>query len=124
LRHRLEGLVLGAHGDEGGELRAAPVFRNLLRDVERVRRIADSAALSLGAARSSMRVPETRSEAFAVLGLNPDVADGTLKKVADGLRMSWHPDLARDEADRAEREARMKSINIALELIHGKRVAA
>jgi hypothetical protein len=40
------------------------------------------------------------------------------------LRMNWHPDHARDDEDRAAREARIKAINIALDLINGKRVAA
>jgi hypothetical protein len=124
MQHRLDTLVTTASESPDAASRASPSFRNLLRDVERVRRIADSAALSMGGTRSPTRVPQTKSEAFAALGLNPDVAEGTLKKVADGLRMSWHPDLARDETDRAEREARIKAINIALDLITGKRVAA
>jgi hypothetical protein len=124
LRQRLETLTAAAAESEEHAARAAPSFRNLLRDVERVRRIADSAAMSLGGTRNPTRVPQTKSEAYAALGLNPDVAEPTLKKVADGLRMSWHPDLARDDADRNEREDRIKAINIALDLINEKRVVA
>ena len=31
--------------------------------------------------------------------------------------MSWHPDLAHDDHDRANREERTKQINVAVELI-------
>lgn len=123
LRQRLAGLAAAASEGEEAAERASPGFRNLMRDIERVRRIADSAALSLGA-RGPARVPKTRAEAFDLLGLNPEAPEGTLKKVADGLRMSWHPDHARDAADRAEREARVKAINVAIELIKGERVVA
>ncbi|MEQ1697474.1 MAG: hypothetical protein ABL901_16700 [Hyphomicrobiaceae bacterium] len=123
LRQRLSALQLTAAESEEAANRASPGFRNLMRDVERVRRIADSAALSIGHGRSPARIPATKAEAFDLLGLNPDVAEGTLKKVADGLRMNWHPDHARDDADRAAREARIKAINIAIDLINGKRAA-
>lgn len=124
MRQRLDTLTTAAAESNEHAARAAPSFRNLLRDVERVRRISDSAAMSLGGTRNPTRVPQTKSEAYAALGLNPDVAEPTLKKVADGLRMSWHPDLARDDADRYEREDRIKAINIALDLIHERRIVA
>lgn len=123
LRQRLSGLQASASESDEAAQRAAPGFRNLIRDIERVRRIADSAALSMGAGQNTARIPATRAEAFALLGLNPDVAEGTLKKVADGLRMNWHPDHARDADDRTAREARIKAINAALEIINGKRAA-
>lgn len=123
LRQRLSALQLTAAESEEAAARASPGFRNLMRDIERVRRIADSAALSIGNGRSATRIPATKAEAFDLLGLNPDVAEGTLKKVADGLRMNWHPDHARDDADRVAREARIKAINIAIDLINGKRAA-
>jgi hypothetical protein len=124
IKARLEAVASDTREGDDQAGRTAIAFRNLMRDVERVRRIADSAAISMGGARPKARIPQTRAEAYDLLGLNPDVADQTLKKVADGLRMSWHPDHARDEADRIEREARIKSINVAIELINGKRVAA
>lgn len=124
LRQRLSTLQAAAAESDDAAAKASPGFRNLLRDIERVRRIADSAALSIGPGRNAARIPATKAEAFDLLGLNPDVAEGTLKKVADGLRMNWHPDHARDDDDRAAREARIKAINIALDLINGKRVAA
>ncbi len=124
LRQRLSALESTAAESEEAAARASPGFRNLMRDIERVRRITDSAALSIGTNRSPTRIPATKAEAFDLLGLNPDVAEGTLKKVADGLRMNWHPDHARDDADRTAREARIKAINIAIDLINGRRAAA
>lgn len=124
LRQRLTALQASAAESDEAAAKASPGFRNLLRDIERVRRIADSAALSIGSGRNTTRIPATKAEAFELLGLNPDVAEGTLKKVADGLRMNWHPDHARDDEDRMAREARIKAINIALDLINGKRAAA
>jgi len=105
--------------------KAAGVFRALVREVERLRRIAESAETSAGrAARDGATLPRSRSEAFAVLGVNPDVSETIVKKLVDALRMSWHPDLAKDEADRIAREERIKQINVAWELVNGKREAA
>ena len=69
------------------------------------------------------RIPSTRLEALQVLGMGvaPSANDAALKKIVDGLRLSWHPDLARDEADRQLRELRLKQINAAWEIIQGKR---
>ena len=35
----------------------------------------------------------------------------------DGLRLSWHPDLAQSETDRQVREFRVKQINAAWDLL-------
>ena len=69
-------------------------------------------------------MPANASEAFALLGVNPDADEKIVKKVVDGLRQSWHPDLARDEDDRLRREQRMKGINVAWELIRCRRQEA
>ena len=68
-------------------------------------------------------IPETRAEALEILGMGvtPDANDAAIKKIVDGLRLSWHPDLARDEADRQLRELRLKQINVAWEIIQGRR---
>jgi hypothetical protein len=69
------------------------------------------------------RMPQTRIEALQVLGMGvlPDTGETAIKKIVDGLRLSWHPDLARDEPDRRLREHRLKQINAAWEIIQGKR---
>jgi DnaJ-domain-containing protein 1 len=63
-----------------------------------------------------------RAAAYAVLGANPEVDATTLKKLVDALRRAWHPDLARDETDRLKREERIKQINVAWDLIQGRRL--
>ncbi|MGE0022153.1 MAG: hypothetical protein AB7S70_00795 [Hyphomicrobium sp.] len=64
-------------------------------------------------------VPRSREDALAVLGmgLGPEANEAAIKKVVDGLRMSWHPDHASDAADRAAREARLKQINAAWDIL-------
>jgi hypothetical protein len=68
-------------------------------------------------------IPQSRQEALDVLGMGvaPDVTDMAIKKIVDGLRLSWHPDYAKDAQDRELRELRMKQINAAWEIIVGKR---
>ncbi|MDX2202568.1 MAG: hypothetical protein NW223_07450 [Hyphomicrobiaceae bacterium] len=65
------------------------------------------------------RMPATRAEALRVLGMGvaPDATIAALKKIIDGLRQTWHPDLAQDEEDRALRELRMKQLNAAWEIL-------
>jgi len=109
-----------AEGQESGA-KSAPQFRVLVRDLERIRRIAESAAASFSCSRDAAMLPKTTSEAYAILGINPDVSESVLKKIVDALRMSWHPDHARDEADRHVREDRIRQINIACDLINENR---
>jgi len=66
------------------------------------------------------RLPTTRAEAFRALGASPDAAPDAVKKIVDGLRQSWHPDLAQGEGDRRIREARLKQINVAWDIISGR----
>jgi hypothetical protein len=69
------------------------------------------------------RMPRTRDEALQVLGMGvaPSATEAAIKKIVDGLRQSWHPDLAKDEADRALRELRCKQVNVAWDLLRGQR---
>lgn len=124
IRQRLASLKQADRG-ELSEARTSAGLRAIVRDLERIRRIADSAAISMskGARVGRGAVPKTAAEAYELLGINASVSEATLKKIVDGLRMSWHPDLARDAADRDLREERTKCINIAWDLITGKRAA-
>lgn len=101
-----------------------PVVTKALGDLERIARIIagvlssqprpeQAAAQQVAVA----AVPETVSQAFEMLGVNPEATRTVVKKVVDGLRQSWHPDHARDAEDRARREERMKQINSAWDLI-------
>ena len=70
------------------------------------------------------RIPQTRSEAIQMLGIGVSATANELamKKIVDGLRLAWHPDLARNDADRHLREFRIKQINAAWDLIQGRRM--
>ena len=69
-------------------------------------------------------IPTTRAQALAVLGLH-ESADGELiEKRAAALRKSWHADFASGPADKALRHDRSTAINVAIELLTGKRRAA
>jgi DnaJ-class molecular chaperone len=56
------------------------------------------------------------------MGVAPEVSEVAVKKIVDGLRLSWHPDHANSPEDRELRELRMKQINAAWDVISGKRV--
>jgi hypothetical protein len=76
------------------------------------------------AAMDELPVPTTYTQALEILGASPDASDAAIKKIVDGLRQSWHPDLARSEADRAHRERRVRQVNVAWDLIAQRRSAA
>jgi hypothetical protein len=71
----------------------------------------------------SGRIPQTREEALQVLGMGvgADASPTAIKKIVDGLRLSWHPDLAVDQSDRGIRELRLKQINAAWQLLGASR---
>jgi hypothetical protein len=113
-----------AQGDVDAD-KAALQYRALVRELERCRRIVDSAVASVaGSKKGAATLPRTASEAYEVLGVNAEVSAGVLKKIVDALRMSWHPDHARDAEDRMLREDRIRQINIAWDLISANREAA
>jgi hypothetical protein len=72
-------------------------------------------------ASSEVKIPRTREEACEVLGANPDAGEAAIRKIVEGLRQSWHPDLATSEADRLMREQRTTQINVAWDIVSGKR---
>jgi DnaJ-class molecular chaperone len=59
-----------------------------------------------------------------VLGTSPDAGEAAIRKIVEGLRQSWHPDLASSEPDRQLREQRTTQINVAWEILSGKRPVA
>jgi hypothetical protein len=73
---------------------------------------------------AALPVPATYAEALEILGAGPDASTSAIKKIVDGLRQSWHPDLARSESDRLRREARVRQINVAWDLVAQRRSAA
>jgi hypothetical protein len=108
-----------------GDGRANAMLRAFMRDLDRITRIVHGAAQRTeDAAPGEADAPSTVFEAYRILGLNPDAPYAAVKKVVDALRMSWHPDHARDEADRLYREVRIKQINAAWDLLKDARAAA
>lgn len=101
--------------------------RAITRDLDRITRIAQGAAPASHEERAASYEPDAPStifEAYRILGLNPHAPDAAVKKIVDALRMSWHPDHARDEADRRYREQRIKQINAAWDLLKVRPAAA
>lgn len=110
--------------DEEGRRRIRARLERVLHDLRRLREIGDSAVTSFTTGRGVLRtLPRDKADAYEALGVNADVDTRILKKLVDALRQSWHPDFARDEADRQIREERIKEINVAWELIVDKRAA-
>jgi hypothetical protein len=109
--------------------KSAALFRAMMRELDRIGRIAESAAQMADAEpyepqRTNSDAPRTEFEAYRILGLNSEAPPAVAKKLVDALRMSWHPDYARDESDRLRREDRMKQINAAWDMIKDRRAAA
>lgn len=121
VEQRLTSVDATASEGQNEEAKCAPQFRMIVRDLQRIRRIAESAVASLSGARQATTLPKTTSEAYAILGVNSKVSESVLKKIVDALRMSWHPDHARDDEDRRLREDRIRQINIACDLISQNR---
>jgi hypothetical protein len=101
-----------------GAERANATLRSLMRDLDRITRIVHGAARRTDYDEpADVEAPASVFEAYRILGLNPEAPYVAVKKVVDALRMSWHPDHARDEADRLFRERRIKQINAAWDLL-------
>ena len=105
--------------------KTAAIVRTMLAELDRIKRISESGSQSFqNAAQSEAEMPKSFGDAYRVLGINADAAPFVAKKLVDALRMSWHPDHARDESDRMRREDRIKQINAAWDIINGRREAA
>jgi len=66
-------------------------------------------------------LPRTMLEALDVLGVDPDASRDKMKTTVTRLRRALHPDHAIDDEDRSLRERRLKQINVAWEIVAGKR---
>lgn len=122
LERRYQSILQTAPADDETRRRTRARLERVLHDLRRLREIGESAVVSFTATGRMVReLPRTRLEAFEMLGVNPDVDMKILKKLVDALRQSWHPDLAKSDDDRRIRDERIKEINIAWELIVGKR---
>ncbi len=118
---------LGRRSEQLGPERLKSAIRAVIRDLDRIARIAQGAmpaSEDIQTAAPEPEIPTTTFEAYRILGLNPDAPDVAVKKIVDALRMSWHPDHARNEADRSHREQRIKQINAAWDLLKARPAAA
>ncbi len=118
---------LGRRAGQLGIEKLRSAVRTVMRDLDRIGRIVEGAMPAAPDAQqtsSDADIPATAFEAYRVLGLNPNAPDAAVKKIVDALRMSWHPDHARDEADRRYREQRIKQINAAWDLLKARPAAA
>ena len=88
-----------------------------VRELKRICSVATAASVSIGGQNSAPRFPKDLREAYFVLGVNPDVSEDTLKRLVRALRQCWHPDVAQNDGDRSYREARIRQINVANDLI-------
>ena len=88
-----------------------------VRELRRVNAPAEAGRESVGTQSSLPQMPRTADEAYFVLGVNSDVTDETLKRLIRALRQCWHPDLAQNTSEREYREARIRQINVANDLI-------
>lgn len=104
--------------------RACNRMERVVHDLDRLQQITDGAVTSLTGLTQNRSLPRDVAEAYAVLGVNQGVSDSILKKLVDALRVSWHPDLATSDEDRTLRDIRIKEINVAWDLITGKRSVA
>jgi hypothetical protein len=68
-------------------------------------------------------LPATMREALDVLGVDPGASRGAMKTTVTRLRRALHPDHAIDEEDSRLRERRLKQINVAWDIVSGKRRA-
>jgi DnaJ-domain-containing protein 1 len=108
-----------------GADRAKSAIHALMRDLDRITRIVHGAGQRADTdVPAEPDPPASVFEAYRVLGLNPEAPQSAVKKVVDALRVSWHPDHARDEADRLYREQRLKQINAAWDLLKVARAQA
>lgn len=124
LEYFLSTLMATAPDDDSGWRKMRAKLQRIVNDMMRLKDIVESARRSLSTARIERGLPRDRDEAFEALGANPTTSARILKKLVDALRVTWHPDLAVDEADRMAREERIKQINAAWDLINGARVEA
>lgn len=128
-RVRERAIEADKHARRRAPEKSAALFRAMMRELDRIGRIAESAAQMADTEtyeppRANSDAPRTAFEAYRILGLNSEAPQAVAKKLVDALRMSWHPDYARDESDRLLREDRMKQINAAWDMIKDRRAAA
>ncbi len=67
-------------------------------------------------------MPESVQDACRVLNVGDGTPIENIKAVVNAFRRVWHPDLARDDAERQQNNLRMQRINVAWRIIQTTRV--
>lgn len=118
-------VVIAATSSDGlgadGWSRARRRLERINQDLDRLQMITDGALTSLSGLRASRGLPRNVEEAYAALGVTSGVSEPILKKLVEALRVSWHPDLGKSDEEREARNGRITEINVAWDLITGKR---
>ncbi|MEO1720606.1 MAG: hypothetical protein AAFR23_10335 [Pseudomonadota bacterium] len=97
-------------------------LRAAVKDLQRVAAVAGAGVITFGREQSGPDVPKSLEEAYLVIGANGDVDSEILKRLVRALQQCWHPDLAQNDHDRAYREARIRQINVAADMIAASRI--
>jgi hypothetical protein len=66
-------------------------------------------------------MPESAEDAYRFLNVGDETPLDNIKAVVTAYRRVWHPDLARDELERQERNLRIQQINVAWDIIQKAR---
>lgn len=96
-------------------------LRRNIRELQRIAATANAASATVGRRERTPQIPKSRSEALLVLGANQSADEPTLNRLVRALRQCWHPDLASNDNDRTYREARIAQINVAYDILLGRR---
>jgi hypothetical protein len=68
-------------------------------------------------------IPESAEDAYRFLNVGDETPLDNIKAVVTAYRRVWHPDLARDEVERQERNLRIQQINVAWDTIQKARAS-
>ena len=120
--------AIQSSGDGAITVNQTPIYWKMLsrdiarsvKDLERICAVAEAGKASFGDRTNEPRAPTTKEEAYFALGANSDVGTDTLERLVRALRQCWHPDLAQNSEDRRYREARIRQINVANDIINGR----
>jgi hypothetical protein len=96
-------------------------IRRTVSDLERICSVADAAQAGFGDRSNEPRMPTTAQEAYLVLGANHYADQDTIQRLVRALRQCWHPDMAQNDTDKSYREARIRQINVANDIIVQRR---
>jgi hypothetical protein len=116
------GALTTSEPEQYWKLLARDITRSI-RDMNRIKAVAEAGRASFGTASNEPRMPATLEEAYFVLGANRNVDAETIQRLVRALRQCWHPDLAQSEEDRVYRQGRIRQINIANDIIRAEMTA-